>query len=155
MKTVCSTGLKFRFRTCITFSVNQAMAPQTDMEAMTAGTASLRSYTMGRQRKPNPRQPDANAARVMTSETQIDTIAPTLLATMLPGDYNNNGVVDAADYALWRANQGTNHALPNDAIGGTIGQGEWRIFQDFVKNPKNVDGAAAALEKSAAAAYKK
>ena len=41
------------------------------------------------------------------------------------------------------------------AFGGTVGQGEWAIFQDFVKNPKNVNGIAAALEKSAAAAYKK
>ena len=41
------------------------------------------------------------------------------------------------------------------AFGGTVGQGEWKIFQDFVKNPKDVNGIAAALEKSAAAAYKK
>ena len=27
----------------------------------------------------------------------------------IPGDYNNNGVVDAADYVVWRANQGTNN----------------------------------------------
>jgi alpha-glucoside transport system substrate-binding protein len=41
------------------------------------------------------------------------------------------------------------------SFGGTVGQGEFKIFQDFLKNPKNVDGIAAALEKSAAAAYKK
>ncbi len=41
------------------------------------------------------------------------------------------------------------------AFGGTVGQGEWKIFQDFLKNPKNVNGIAASLEKSAAAAYKK
>jgi alpha-glucoside transport system substrate-binding protein len=41
------------------------------------------------------------------------------------------------------------------AFGGTVGQGEFKIFQDFLKNPKNVNGIAAALEKSAAAAYKK
>jgi ABC-type glycerol-3-phosphate transport system substrate-binding protein len=41
------------------------------------------------------------------------------------------------------------------AFGGTVGQGEFKIFQDFLKNPKNVNGVAAALEKSAAAAYKK
>ena len=53
----------------------------------------------------------------------------TSFATILPGDYNNNGVVDSADYVMWRANQGTNHALPNDAIGGTIGSAQldqWR-----------------------------
>jgi ABC-type glycerol-3-phosphate transport system substrate-binding protein len=41
------------------------------------------------------------------------------------------------------------------AFGGTVGQGEFKIFQDFLKKPSNVNGIAAALEKSAAAAYKK
>jgi alpha-glucoside transport system substrate-binding protein len=41
------------------------------------------------------------------------------------------------------------------AFGGTTGQGEWKIFQDFLQSPHNVRGIAAALEKSAAAAYKK
>jgi ABC-type glycerol-3-phosphate transport system substrate-binding protein len=41
------------------------------------------------------------------------------------------------------------------AFGGTVGQGEFKIFQDFLKNPKNVNGIAASLEQSAAAAYKK
>jgi ABC-type glycerol-3-phosphate transport system substrate-binding protein len=40
------------------------------------------------------------------------------------------------------------------AFGGTVGQGEFKIFQDFLKNPKNVDGIAQALETAAAAAYK-
>jgi len=41
------------------------------------------------------------------------------------------------------------------SFGGTVGQGEWKIFQDFVKTPTDVDGIAASLEKSATAAYKK
>jgi hypothetical protein len=47
----------------------------------------------------------------------------------LPGDFNNNGVVDAADYVMWRNNAGSTTALPNDSIGGTIGPAqynEWR-----------------------------
>jgi alpha-glucoside transport system substrate-binding protein len=39
------------------------------------------------------------------------------------------------------------------AFGGTVGQGEFKIFQDFLKNPSNVDGTAQALETSAAKAY--
>ncbi len=39
------------------------------------------------------------------------------------------------------------------AFGGTVGQGEFKIFQDFLKNPKDVDGIAASLESSAAKAY--
>jgi alpha-glucoside transport system substrate-binding protein len=39
------------------------------------------------------------------------------------------------------------------AFGGTVGQGEFKIFQDFLKNPSNVDGVASSLEDSAAKAY--
>ena len=40
------------------------------------------------------------------------------------------------------------------SFGGTVGQGEFKIFQDFLKNPKNVNGIAASLETAAAKAYK-
>jgi alpha-glucoside transport system substrate-binding protein len=39
------------------------------------------------------------------------------------------------------------------AFGGTVGQGEFKIFQDFLKNPSDVNGTASALEDSAAKAY--
>jgi hypothetical protein len=39
------------------------------------------------------------------------------------------------------------------AFGATVGQGEWKIFTDFVKDPSDIDGTAAALEKAAAKAY--
>jgi hypothetical protein len=32
----------------------------------------------------------------------------------IAGDYNNNGTVDAADYVVWRKNEGPNASLPND-----------------------------------------
>ncbi len=40
------------------------------------------------------------------------------------------------------------------AFGSSTGQGEWKIFQDFLKNTKNVNGTASALERAAAKAYK-
>jgi hypothetical protein len=40
------------------------------------------------------------------------------------------------------------------AFGGTAGQGEWKILQDFLKNPKDINGTASKLEAAAAAAYK-
>ncbi|KUM94676.1 sugar ABC transporter substrate-binding protein [Streptomyces cellostaticus] len=39
------------------------------------------------------------------------------------------------------------------AFGGTPGKGEWKDLQDFLKNPKDVAGTQAQLEKDAAAAY--
>jgi hypothetical protein len=32
----------------------------------------------------------------------------------LPGDFNNDGKVDAADYVVWRKNETANNPLPND-----------------------------------------
>jgi len=42
----------------------------------------------------------------------------TMPAAGLPGDYNENGVVDAADYTVWRNNLGSPTALPNDDTAG-------------------------------------
>jgi alpha-glucoside transport system substrate-binding protein len=40
------------------------------------------------------------------------------------------------------------------SFGGTPGQGEWKILQDFLSNPKNVNGTASKLEAAAAKAFK-
>ena len=40
------------------------------------------------------------------------------------------------------------------SFGGTVGQGEFKIFQDFLKSPNNVSGIAKQLEVAAAKAYK-
>jgi hypothetical protein len=40
---------------------------------------------------------------------------------MLPGDYNGDGKVNAADYVVWRKYSGTTTTLFNDPHGGTIG----------------------------------
>jgi len=40
------------------------------------------------------------------------------------------------------------------AFGGTVGQGEFKLFQDFLKNTGDVDGIASQLEASAAKAFK-
>jgi alpha-glucoside transport system substrate-binding protein len=40
------------------------------------------------------------------------------------------------------------------SFGATAGQGEWGLFQDFLKTPSDVNGIAAKLEAAADAAYK-
>ena len=45
--------------------------------------------------------------------------------------------------------------LAPPAFGGTVGQGEWKILQDFLKNPSNINGTQQALQKAAAKAYGK
>jgi len=41
------------------------------------------------------------------------------------------------------------------AFGGTDGQGMWKLLQDFLRNPANVDSIQQQLEAAATAAYKK
>jgi hypothetical protein len=43
----------------------------------------------------------------------------------LLGDYNQDAAVNAADYVVWRKNDGTMNPLPNDAIGGMIGDAQY------------------------------
>ncbi len=40
------------------------------------------------------------------------------------------------------------------SFGATAGQGEWKLFQDFVSNPSDASGIAKQLEAAAAKAYK-
>jgi len=47
----------------------------------------------------------------------------------LPGDYNQNGIVDAADYTVYRNNEGTTNVLVNDPIGGTIGPAQYALWK--------------------------
>jgi hypothetical protein len=47
----------------------------------------------------------------------------------LPGDYNEDDVVDAADYTVWRDNLGQPAGtLPNDADGGVIGPLQYQTW---------------------------
>jgi hypothetical protein len=49
----------------------------------------------------------------------------------VPGDYNQNGIVDAADYVFWRNVLGTAAALPNRDPGqaGNIGQADYDFWR--------------------------
>jgi len=44
-----------------------------------------------------------------------------MLVPVLPGDYNDNGIVDTADFTVWRDHLGTTFALPNEVSGTTPG----------------------------------
>ena len=45
------------------------------------------------------------------------------------GDYNQNGIVDAADYTVWRDKLGSGTALPNDDTDG-VDQDDYTRWKD-------------------------
>ncbi|HEX5471535.1 MAG TPA: hypothetical protein VFW73_06595 [Lacipirellulaceae bacterium] len=61
-------------------------------------------------------QPDSSTTINLTLTGQL--VASSTFATPLAGDYNNNGVVDAGDYVLWRKKFGSGTSLPNDDTAG-------------------------------------
>jgi hypothetical protein len=64
-----------------------------------------------------------------TSQLYTNGILSVVSVDGIAGDYNNNGVVDAADYVVWRENVGTANLLPNDPSGGTIGSTQYNTWR--------------------------
>lgn len=58
----------------------------------------------------------------------------------IPGDYNEDDVVDAADYTSWRDNLGSPNALPNDATNG-VDQGDYTVWKNNFGLPGSGSGA--------------
>lgn len=50
-------------------------------------------------------------------------------AVTLAGDYNNDGVVDAIDYTVWRDNLGADVTLPNDTTPGSVDAGDFAVWE--------------------------
>ena len=73
------------------------------------------------------------ATGVVTAKKDSDTITFTE-----SGDYNNDGVVNTADYVIWRKLEGASSARKNDGIGGTVGlpqYTEWRAQYGSTSTP--------------------
>ncbi|MEO1497136.1 MAG: autotransporter-associated beta strand repeat-containing protein [Planctomycetota bacterium] len=68
--------------------------------------------------------PEVPGAEWDTSQLLTDGLIS--IEVTLPGDYNLDGTVDAADYTVWRDNLGEPAgALPSDVDGGAIGQAQY------------------------------
>jgi len=74
------------------------------------------------------------------SGTGILTVGPSILA----GDYNNDGIVDAGDYVIWKKNVGQpSQTLPNDTTGVIIGQAQYDLWKSSFGNTTPVPGGGA------------
>lgn len=47
----------------------------------------------------------------------------------LAGDYNDDGVVDASDYTVWRDNLDTSTTLPGDTTPGSVTQADYHVWR--------------------------
>lgn len=71
------------------------------------------------------------------------------LPGLLGGDYNSDGIVDAADYTVWRDSLGTPTSLPNDPTPGAVTQSDYDVWrQNF--GATGVGSIAAVPEPAAA-----
>ncbi|MCO6044295.1 right-handed parallel beta-helix repeat-containing protein [Aeoliella sp. ICT_H6.2] len=63
------------------------------------------------------------------------TLSVVAVQPELPGDYNDDGFVDLADYTMWRNHLGSPEGtLPNDSDGGTIGSAQYQTWKNNFGN---------------------
>jgi hypothetical protein len=70
------------------------------------------------------------------------TYAVPQLPLTLFGDYNQNGIVDAADFTVWRDKLGQSILLPNDSTPGTVTHADYAVWRAHFG--QTVGGGAAA-----------
>ena len=82
----------------------------------------------------------------------FDNIQVSSITAGVAGDYNNNGVVDAADYVVWR-NAAPGDTLPNDSTPG-VSAADYDVFRaNFGNTPSGVGAGVAVPEPSAIALF--
>jgi hypothetical protein len=71
-----------------------------------------------------------------TGGTRLNGFELAVAPAGVDGDFNDNAVVDAGDYVVWRKNEGTANTLPHDPVGGTIGSQQYSIWRtNFGRTP--------------------
>jgi hypothetical protein len=73
----------------------------------------------------------------------------TVLAPGVAGDYNENGVVDGADYVIWRKSLNQSITIPNDITPGTVVAQDFREWRDRFGNNISQFGAGAGVPEPA------
>jgi hypothetical protein len=74
------------------------------------------------------------------------TYVVTEVTSMLPGDYNQNGAIDAADYTVWRDLFLVDDAiLPNDPTPGVIDEGDYAYWKTHFGESLDQPGGGATL----------
>ncbi len=81
-----------------------------------------------------------------TSEVAYDSSTALFFTTgvtvNLPGDYNNDGVVDVADYVVFRKNLGQFVFLPNDTTPGQVTAADYDVWRAHFGQPSSGIGSS-------------
>jgi hypothetical protein len=80
---------------------------------------------------------DSNPAQIGTLLVDDLNYTTAMTTGPQPGDYNNNGVVDAADYVLWREQSGTNVTAGTGADGtgdGNVNEADYAFWRERFGN---------------------
>ncbi|HEY4233510.1 MAG TPA: endonuclease [Lacipirellulaceae bacterium] len=83
------------------------------------------------------------------NQTLTLTLIANVIATILAGDYNGDGIVDAADYTVWRDTLGQTVASAHDGADGDgdmmIGPNDYQVWIDNFGHTSDGPGAGASL----------
>jgi alpha-glucoside transport system substrate-binding protein len=92
----------------------------------------------------------ADAAQVWAERGGFASLAKDLDTSVYPDEITQTTAGALAEAEVFRFDLSD---LQPAAFGGTVGQGLFKLFQDFVQNPDDVDGITQQMEDAAAAAF--
>jgi hypothetical protein len=99
------------------------------MPNLTSNPASPASWTRSSNTNSfGPQQVSADVIDHPGGDVGSPGFAPGVIAT-LNGDYNGNGVVDGADYVLWRYAMQTSTALPRDTTPESVSNADYQLWR--------------------------
>jgi hypothetical protein len=82
---------------------------------------------------------------LLLANTALTDLPQNVFYIPLPGDYNSDGIVSAADYIVWRNNQGTEMDLPNrdPNMNGSLDQADYDYWAAGYRNQSGAGSPAA------------
>jgi hypothetical protein len=92
----------------------------------------------------------AEAAEIWAGRGGFGTLNKDLDTSVYPDEITRTTAGALSEAEVFRFDMSD---LQPAAFGGTVGQGMFKLFQDFLQNPDDVDGIATQLEEAAAAAF--
>lgn len=96
---------------------------------------------------PTPVAGEAPVTNFAASASIVDAAVAPVTLNALPGDYNADGFVDAADYTVWRDRRGSPETLPNEAASpGAVDQADYAVWAANYHRPGASIGAIATPE---------